>query len=877
MREPLLSIVIVSFETSSLILRRAIQSVLEQSYRNYEIILVDANESGSDYSLGLREDMEQYPDIPVITCPSRKGEFAAAKNEGAAQANGTYLAFLMARDAWNQECAASQIEVLEEHPDVGLVFCHSWAQEEDALSTGYRRAPQLPAETGQTAGLISQEEIRSVSQVIFRRTVFDELLGFDTHIRRQDDYDMWIRVAGKARIAAVDQNLVCSYVERDVLRRSHRLIDVVGYLQLYSKHQEMYRKNPAARLELYRKIAVCYRTERYYFTWIKYAVRIRVLEMRLGKKRGKPEAEAVQEQLPSYDLVTQQEKEFIAVVKSVSGKDGRGIPEKEAQFQIYLKSAGSFEQARTNERDTLVCDDEGYARSKGMSQGVYVVHQEKWQEGTVPAEDFEVTLDRSGKTHTISVSSPWQQYFVKVVRTDAGTGRTIPLSGGGYRLTDEDGALLSMTVTYPEPRVLECFETGENGYFITPEKLRYGTYYLSEDTAPYGYAKNDAPVSFRVSEQTAELENGIPVVTVSAESSPQKGRIHLHRSGPVRAVFSRSENTLKNSAGHPVGGNEVYTPCFEEGNGRGACCDIIADEDIITADGTLRAAKDTVVETVVTDENGDAWSMELYLGRYRIEEKTAPYGLVRMEEPCTVCLEYEESGVPCTEAGASFAGERQKVRIHLEKTLGEDRIFGIGTLGEIRGFAFGLFTAEQMEMADGSEIPADSLLEVLYCGDDGKACSSVDLPWGSYYVKEILADSHYRCSDRRYPVKVEYQDQDTEEVHLYVNDGNPISSEMIRGTIGGVTADQNNHPLAMAEIGLFAAGTSELAKERAVLVSVADWNGVFSFKDIPCGDYIVKEVGTPHGYALNEAVYYVSLTFDGQRVDVKLISPRLAE
>ena len=99
----------------------------------------------------------------------------------------------------------------------------------------------------------------------------------------------------------------------------------------------------------------------------------------------------MQEQLPSYDLVTQQEKEFIAVVKSVSGKDGRGIPEKEAQFQIYLKSAGSFEQARTNERDTLVCDDEGYARSKGMSQGVYVVHQERWQEGTVPAEDFEVT------------------------------------------------------------------------------------------------------------------------------------------------------------------------------------------------------------------------------------------------------------------------------------------------------------------------------------------------------------------------------------------------------------------------------------------------------------------------------------------------------
>lgn len=195
MGEPLLSIIIVSYENSSLILRRALQSVLEQSYKNYEIILVDANESGNAYSLGLREDMEHYPDIPVISCPSRKGEFAAAKNQGAAQANGTYLAFLMARDAWNQECAASQIEVLEENPDVALVFCQSWRQEEDALSTQYRHAPELPVSAAQNGAV--QSPIHSVSQVMFRRSAFEDMLGFDTHIHRQDDYDMWIRLSEK--------------------------------------------------------------------------------------------------------------------------------------------------------------------------------------------------------------------------------------------------------------------------------------------------------------------------------------------------------------------------------------------------------------------------------------------------------------------------------------------------------------------------------------------------------------------------------------------------------------------------------------------------------------------------------------------------------
>ena len=872
MREPLLSIIIISYETSSLILRRAVTSVLEQSYRNYEMILVDANDSASDYSLGLREDMEEFPDIKVISCPSGKGEFAAAKNAGAAQANGTYLAFLMAKDAWNQECAASQIEVLEEHPDIALVFCHSWLQEEDALSTGYRMAPDLPDRTEQEVRNVSPEAIHSVSQVIFRRTAFEDMLGFDTHIRRQDDYDMWLRISEKAKIAAVDQNLVCSYVERDVIRKTHKLIDVVGYLQLYSKHHDLYRKNPAYRLELYRKIAACYKEENYYFTWLKYAVRIKVLEMRLGKRKERQEQLPVQE-LPSCDVISQQEKEYIAIVKQIGGNTlASGIPENGARFQIYLKEAGSFEQARTNERDTLVCDGEGYAKSKALSQGTYVVHQEKWQDGTEPAPDFEVILERSGKTHTIPVCTPWQHCYVRVVRRDAETGRTIPLPGGAYRITDAQDEAVTMTVTYPEPQVLERCSAGEKGYFVTPGSLKYGTYKIEEGQAPFGYSRCSGAVSFTVSSAASEPENGIEMMTVFSENTAQKGRIHLYKGGQVSGTVQVTENTLKNSAGYLAGGSCIYTPCLKEGDGAGASYEITAAEDIITPDGTLRAAKGSMVGTMVTDEQGNAVSPLLYLGRYLVREVKAPFGLVRETEAQETELVYDESGVTETETRTQFAGKRQKVSVYLKKTLGEDHIFGIGQQGEIRDFAFGLFAAETINMPDGSAIPQDGLVEILRCDEAGEACSTVWLPCGSYYVKELLTNSHYRCSDIHYPVKVEYQDQDTEEICLYVNEGREIPSEMIRGTVGGVTADQHNHPFAMAEVGLFTSAASEFAKENAVLVSVADWNGMFSFRDIPCGDYIVKEVSAPSGYALNEAMYYVSLTFDGQRVDIKLIS-----
>ena len=165
------------------------------------------------------------------------------------------------------------------------------------------------------------------------------------------------------------------------------------------------------------------------------------------------------------------------------------------------------------------------------------------------------------------------------------------------------------------------------------------------------------------------------------------------------------------------------------------------------------------------------------------------------------------------------------------------------------------------------------MLDIQYCDEDGKICFHVELPYGDYYVKEIRSNSHYRCSGIRYPLRFAYQEG--EAADLYVNEGRPITSEMIRGTIQGVKTDPGNHPISMAEIGLFPMGADLSSREKAALVSVTDWNGTFSFRDIPCGDYVVKELSVPQGYIKNEAAYYISLTFDEQRIDLKLISPSL--
>ncbi len=866
MKEPLLSIIILSYENSSLVLRRALRSVMEQSYENCELLLVDANEKKSEYSLGLREDMERYPDIPVISCPSAREEFAAAKNEGAAQANGTYLAFLMAEDAWNQECAASQIEVLEEHPDVALVFCQRWLQDEDALSTGYRTAPETaPGENGRK-GLLTQEAIHSVSQVIFRRSAFEEMLGFDTHINRQDEYDMWIRLSRKYRIASIDQNLVCGYVDRELLRKTRRLISVVGYLQLYSKHYDMYRRSPQARLELFRKIAACYKNERYYVTWLKYAAKIKGLEMRIGKRKETETAPSARSgEGPAYQVISQQDKEYIAVVKHLAGGGpGPDLPEPGAEFIIWLKSAGSYEAATANERDILVCNEEGYARSRGLSQGIYTVRQTKSPSGAELAGEFEVRLERSGKTHTISVSSAPEGFYVKVERRDRETGQLIPLPGGSYRILDQSGTPVSMDVVYPEPMRLDRFAAGEKGWFVTPEKLPPGSYSLEEGEAPFGYVKGREPVRFSVSKENGTPENGAMVVTVAYESTRQMGKVLLRRSGPVNGRVAVSD-------GGP-GGIRLYRPYFEEGPGAGAVYEIAAEEDIVAADGTVRAEKGRPVAVLTTGADGSAASGLLYPGAYRITEKKAPFGLTRAKEGYRFSLEYDQTGQPCTETVLSFDGARQKASVRLEITPGGGQAFGAGENRELEDFAFGLFAAEKIELTGGSSIPEDGLVEVLACDREGKACSRAELPFGSYYVRMLTAGSHYRRSDTRYPVYFAYQDQDAKETELTVNGGRPVPVEMKRGTVSGVQTDFSGRPLAMAEIGLFAMGAPELSREKALLVSCTDQNGRFSFRDIPCGEYIVRELRPPQGYRSNEAMYFVELALDGQEAGLKLLS-----
>lgn len=563
------------------------------------------------------------------------------------------------------------------------------------------------------------------------------------------------------------------------------------------------------------------------------------------------------------DVTEQIVKGRIAIIKHTDNGDTQlETPEAGAEFAVFLKATGSYDSAKASERDYLTCDENGYAVTKDLPYGIYTVHQTKSWDGRELLADFDVYIAKDGQTYRYLANNRNFESYIKIVKVDAETGKVIPLAGAGFRLYRPDGSLITQTFTYPEVTTIDTFYTNSDGYLITPEMLEYGTgYSLMEVSAPYGYTLNSEPVYFAVTADNATEENAVTVVEVTKPNTAQKGVIRISKSGEV--FFSVTE------------ADGIYQPVFTVKGLAGAVYELTAAEDIITPDGTLRYAAGEVVDTVTTNETGLAESKPLYLGKYEVREITAPDGYVLNTEVHTAELVYAGQEVEITETAADFCNKRQKAAVSLDKVLEQDERFGIGKSGELSAVTFGLFAAGELTATDGSIIPADGLLEIVSVDENGHAVCKTDLPFGSYYLKELSTDGHYILSNEKYPIAFEYAGQDTVLVEFKANGGAPIENKLLYGVIHGLKKDEDGSDLAGALIGLFRADCTEFTTENAILTATSAEDGSFSFARVPYGNWIVREIEAPTGFVLSEKTSPVTVDADGAVIEVEIENTRI--
>lgn len=534
-------------------------------------------------------------------------------------------------------------------------------------------------------------------------------------------------------------------------------------------------------------------------------------------------------------------------------------PEAGAVFEVFLKAAGSYDGAKESERDLLTTDSDGFDASKQLPYGHYTVHQTAGEEGKAFIPDFTVFVNENGFTYSYILNNRTITARLLVEKCDAETGNIIPMTGTGFQIKDlSTGEFITQEIFYPNPETLDTFYVSDEGWLMLPEPLHTGDYELYEVAAPYGYVLSSEPVPFTIDGSEA-------VVTVTQYNMPQKGQFTISKTGEVFASVQENDG--------------LYQPVYEVKGLPGAVYDVIADEDIYTGDGTLRTAKDTVVETLTTGEDGTAQSGLLYLGRYRLEERQAPAGMVLNTEPEYAELTYAGETVEVTQTAVGLYDERQKAAVDLHKSLETDELFGIGLGEEFKDISFGLYAASDLTAADGSIIPEDGLLEVVSvaANENGGFSSSFasDLPFGSYYVKERTTNAAYILSDQEYPLEFAYAGQETALVSIAVNGGEAIANELLRGRVDGKKygeSPDSGDPveLAGALIGLFAPDTEAFTEEQALLTVTTGEDGSFAFEEISYGHWIIAEISAPALYTVSKEQHHVYIGADGQQIEIRV-------
>ena len=557
----------------------------------------------------------------------------------------------------------------------------------------------------------------------------------------------------------------------------------------------------------------------------------------------------------------------ISIIKhSDDGSTQIETPEVGAEFEVYLKSSGSYEAANDSEKDYLVCDENGYAQTKMLPYGIYVVHQIKGLENTEQMEDFEVNISENEKEYFYLLNDAVKKSFVKIVKKGAETGNIIPVSGIGFKVWDcANSEYVSQEINYPSEMILNTFYTDESGSLMLPNELVYGDYELHEVQSAEGYVLDKNPVPFTI-------DGSVETVVVEKTNTAQKGKISVQKTGNVFASVTALGSAIyidENGEVHESG-QTTYTPVFAKGNLSGAVFQVIASEDIITLDGTIRANAGDVVAEITTDENGYAETDLLYLGKYEVRENTAPDGYVLNAESQFVELTYAGQEIAVRDTvNTSFVNDYQGVEISLSKVMEKDELFNIGNSDEYTRVRFGLFAAENITAVDGSVIPADGLISEISLAENMSAKFDTALPFGKYYVQEIATDEHYVLNGKKYLVNFEYMGQ---EVTTVTVDCGEFKNALKRGKISGKKVDENEKSLENALFGLFAVDTAEFTADNAYMTAVSDENGHFEFDKIPYGEYIVREIEAPTGYILSDESYPVTISEDGEVIEIKAVN-----
>ena len=538
---------------------------------------------------------------------------------------------------------------------------------------------------------------------------------------------------------------------------------------------------------------------------------------------------------------------------------------------------------------TVVTDEQGYASStyteyetdgtQGYTKTIPIYPNFEYElvEVSAPepyvisAENTKFTV-KSDKADTltipyeVTVTNDVQRGTLEVFKADSETKK--PIEGVEFEVRAAEDFFVGSAQLHKQGDVICTMTTDSTGHADTGNAQMYvgAKYTLTETKAAEGYVidSESRTFEFNYAGNTAVYSK----LSIDLGNDSQKGKISVYKSGKAFTGVTAlgSAISVDENGNIEESGQTIYKPVFTECALSGAVFQITAAEDIVTADGTIHANAGDVVTEITTDENGYGETEPLYLGRYEVREIKAPYGYVLNNEPKEAELTYagQEFEVRDT-VDTEFENEYQRVMIRLSKTMENDELFGIGSNGEYKNVRFGLFAAKDITASNGTLIPAGGLISAVSLDENMTAVIAEKIPFGKYYVQEIATDEHHVLNGEKYLVTFEYMGQDIQTVDI---DCGEFENVIKRGRIEGHKTDDKSEPLENALFGLFRTDCTEFTESNAIMTAISDEKGYFEFGNIPYGEYVVREIKAPTGYILSDESYPVSISEDGEVIEI---------
>ena len=530
-------------------------------------------------------------------------------------------------------------------------------------------------------------------------------------------------------------------------------------------------------------------------------------------------------------------------------------PEEGAEFELYLKKAGSYGNARAFERDYLVTNRYGYAKTKLLPYGLYILKQVKGKAGHAlksPVEIFIRGDEDVANPPILTINNQAIRYRLKLIKTDAKTGKTVRLANTAFKLLDSDGNVVTQTVSYPTRREIDTFYTDENGEVTLPETVTRGMYFIEEVHAPQGYLIRTERLGVFVGE-TGDAPGEAYALDIEIPNEPVMGRVMVEKKGLKFVRLAEQADAF---------GHVVHQPVYEEGYLAGAVFELRAAEDIVGKDGTLWFHAGDVADTITTTEAGKDASKELPLGRYELVEVSAPEGYLLDSAPHEVELRYENDHTAVVETNVTLGNDYLSAKITLEKEKEDLEIIMdsdhvrqeiVNIPGE--GFVFGLFADEELRVGDVT-LTADTLVATGATDAAGKLAFVGNFPHGAYHVKELSAPDGWTLNPAKFAVTLEPKVQSGGVIRVSLPE--PVHDELIYTRVTLTKTDitgQKTLPGATIEV--------KDEQGKVIYRETTDANGQIPQIPVTPGTYTFKEVYAPDGYALNEAEMRFTVDADG--------------